>query len=199
MYPTIVPGSPVRRARKLAQLEQDRLNGLEPVSRKIEVDPIDLKINDEVDLDHLKKIPGAPKKGQRGASKEYMKAIRKRRDEMAKTDPSRHGGRTPKPSRAEATERALDRLEPMALRVLEVQLKSPDERVRQTAAIKILEWKRGKPSQSVKVDSDTVHTIRYETVAFGAKGLPPRHDLELPVSSVVEIVEEEDEDEYGDS
>jgi hypothetical protein len=183
-------------------LEQDRLNGLDSSPYRIEVDTEKLKIaevvisdeqlDEEVHLDELKKIPGAPKKGQRGASKEYMKAIRKRRDEMSKVDPSRHGGRTKKPSRAEITERALERLEPMALRVLEVQLKSVDERVRQTAAIKILEWKRGKPGQTVQVNSDAVHTIKYETVAFGAAGLPPRHDIELLPGAVLE------EDDDGD-
>jgi len=191
-----MPGSPIRRARKLAQLEADRLNGLETEPVTYHVDPVTNEIAREINEDalenniaNLQKVEGAPKKGQRGASKEYMNALRKRRNEMAKFDPSKNGGRPkrPKMTRAQATEAALERLEPMALRVLEVQLKSVDERVRQNAAIKILEWKRGKPGQNINVNSDTVHTIRYETIAFGGKAaLPPKADIEIAVESVVE-------------
>src|SRR5262245_51032469 len=119
-----MPGSPVRRQRKLAQMEADRLNGLEPTPHRFFVDTNDNTIAQEIDeselevsLEELKKIEGAPKKGQHGASKEYMNALRKIRSEMAKVDPSRNGGRRKKPTRAEITELALERLEPMALRV----------------------------------------------------------------------------------
>jgi len=196
-----MPGSPVRRARKLAQMEADRLNGLDSDTFTYHVDPVNNEIiqepNEEgieMNIEDLKKIEGAPRKGQRGASKEYMDALRARRKEMAKTDPTKNGGRHKKPrlTRAQATEAALDRLEPMALRVLESQLKSVDERVRQTAAIKILEWKRGKPSQQIKVDGEQVHTVRYETVAFAGTALPPKHDLELPVASIIEDDDDDD-------
>lgn len=179
------------------------MNGLETEDRKWVVDPESNTIKEELPefpkeefdakLAEINKLPGAPKKGQRGASKEYLAAIRQRRNEMAKYDPSKIGGRPRKArlSRAQATELALERLEPMALRVLEVQLKSVDERVRQNAAIKILEWKRGKPGQTIKVDQETVHTIKYETVAFGA--LPPKADVELPASVVIEDDDNTDE------
>lgn len=151
-------------------------------------EPVELTEEDLANLDQekLEAYKTATPSPGRGQSAEFMHAIRERRDEMAKLDPTKKGGRPrTKFTKKEATEHALERLEPMALKVLERQLKSPDERVRQAAAVKILEWKRGKPGQSIKVDQDAVTTIRYETVAFRNR-TPPKADVELPAELISE-------------
>ena len=84
--------------------------------------------------------PPAPKdapsyqKGVHGQSAEWMREITRRRMEMAKTDPSKKGGR-PKTrfTKKEVTEQAAA-AGAGCLKVLETQLKSPDERVAQSAA-----------------------------------------------------------------
>lgn len=115
--------------------------------------------------------PEAPNK--RGASPEWMAEITRRRMEMAKTDPAKKGGR-PRTNftRGEATEAALRRLEPAAVQVLERQLRSRDERVAQRAAQLLLEWRRGKPSQSIKQTTDNVTRIVYESAAWFPDGIP---------------------------
>lgn len=60
----------------------------------------------------------------------------------------------------------LETLEPVALAVLESQLTSLDERIRQSAAKLLLEWRRGKPKQQIQNQNDNVTTIRYETAAW---------------------------------
>lgn len=99
-------------------------------------------------------------------------------------------------SQKDVMDRMLEKLEPRALKVLARQLDSRDERVAQSAAIKLLEWKRGKPSQQVKVDNNTVHTIKYETIAFdhGGRGLPPP-SVELEAA---DVIEEDDEHDSGE-
>lgn len=67
---------------------------------------------------------------------------------------------------AEQVEERLQALEPQALSVLESQLASLDERVRQSAAKLLLEWKRGKPKQQVQQTTDQVTVIRYESAAW---------------------------------
>jgi HEAT repeat protein len=107
-----------------------------------------------------------PKKKSQGASAERMRELVEIRRKYAREGrPEAMGGRPrTKRSRAEAEEDALQKMVPKALKVLEEQLDDPDERVRQSAAVKVLEWGKGKPSQSVKIDGDQTHTIRYETV-----------------------------------
>jgi len=186
-----VPGTPERKPGK------DRARNTGETTSPEAENPDEPKI-DQARLEAYRNHPGSqPRgKGKIGASAEYMNAIRMRRDEMAKIDPSKKGGRPrTKFSKAEATEHALERLEPLALKVLERQLKSPDERVRQSAAVKILEWKRGKPGQTLKVDSEAVHTIKYETVAFGK--IPPPMDLELSPEMVFELEAGESDEGFG--
>lgn len=105
-----------------------------------------------------------PKK--RGASPERMRELVEiRRAKAAAGDKRALGGRPrTKRTRTEAEEDALTRLVPKAMKVLEEQLDDPDEGVRHRAAVKVLEWGKGKPAQSIKVDGDQTHTIRYETV-----------------------------------
>ena len=66
----------------------------------------------------------------------------------------------------EQVEDRLAALEPQAIEVLEAQLQSLDERVRQSAAKLLLEWRRGKPKQQVQQTTDQVTVIRYESAAW---------------------------------
>lgn len=69
----------------------------------------------------------------------------------------------------------LNNLEPVAVAVLENQLQSLNEGVAQRAAKLLLEWARGKPTQTQIVSQDVATTIRYESAAW----VP---DEELPAS-----------------
>lgn len=109
----------------------------------------------------------AQKKDPRGASAERMRELTRIRMEKAKTDPKAKGGRPrTRYNRAEVEEHALKRLMPRALQVLEEQLEDPDQRVRQKAALEVIAYVKGKPTQTVKSESNEVHTIRYESAAF---------------------------------
>ena len=66
----------------------------------------------------------------------------------------------------EEVEARLEALEPQALSVLESQLESLDQRVAQSAAKLLLEWKRGKPKQQIQNTMDQITTIRYESAAW---------------------------------
>lgn len=81
-------------------------------------------------------------------------------------EPCPHCGRPFHELTPEQVEDKLDALEPVALSVLEEQLASLDERVRQSAAKLLLEWKRGKPKQQVQQTTDQVTVIRYESAAW---------------------------------
>lgn len=107
----------------------------------------------------------APKR--KGQTPEYMRELTRKRMEMAKTDPSKKGGRRrTKFTRAEAEAKALERLMPKALKVLEEQLDSRDERVKQSAAVKVLEYVKGKPTQNINQRTDQVTRIVYESAAW---------------------------------
>lgn len=73
----------------------------------------------------------------------------------------------------EQVEERLAALEPLAIQVLESQLESLDERVRQTAAKLLLEWRRGKPKQQIAQTTDQITVIRYESAAW-----TPLHEIE---------------------
>ena len=105
------------------------------------------------------------KKKSPGRSAEAMREMTRERVRRQKAGEIPMGGRARiRRKRHEIEEDAIQKLIPQALKVLEEQLYDPDERVRQAAAVKVLEWGRGKPQQAVKVEGDSVHTIRYETV-----------------------------------
>ena len=107
-----------------------------------------------------------PKKGN-GASAERMRELTARRMELAKTDPSKLGGRPrTRFSKKEAEARALERMLPKALKVLETQLDSVDQRVQQAAAVKVLEYVKGKPVQQIQQQIQQVAEIRYEAAAW---------------------------------
>lgn len=90
-------------------------------------------------------------------------------------------------TKAEKEAAALDRLMPKALKVLKEQLDDEDPRVRQSAAIKVMEYVKGKPTQTLKADIDQrVTAIRFETAAFGVGQLPPANILELEEAEYAE-------------
>lgn len=101
-------------------------------------------------------------KKKKGRSPEEMREMTRQRMEMAKTDPSKKGGR----GRKKQVE--LETMLPDALQVLRANLNSPDERIAQKAALEIIAWMKGKPSQSVKMEGEQIHTIRYESAAWTA-------------------------------
>jgi hypothetical protein len=99
-------------------------------------------------------------------------------------------------TKAEKEQAALDKLMPKALKVLEEQLDDKDPRVRQAAAIKVIEYRKGKPTQMIKQDISQVTAIRFETAAVGGMMLPPPADLPLLESGVIdgEAVEDGDDE-----
>ena len=133
--------------------------------------------------------PTKPQYRIKGASRERMLEITKiRQAKIAAGDLSARGGtgRT-KFTRAEREEAALAKLMPKALKVLQEQLDDDDPRVRQSAAIKVMEYVKGKPTQTLKQDIDQrVTAIRFETAAFGVGQLPPANILELEEASIIE-------------
>ena len=98
---------------------------------------------------------------------EWMK--QKKAEKVAAGDTAAKGGAQKKPTREEAREKALERLVPQAIKKLESQMNSEDERIAQTAAIKILEWGKGKPKQVVENTGEQTTVIRYETSAIGSE------------------------------
>jgi hypothetical protein len=103
-----------------------------------------------------------------------------RKDKIARGEllPSEGRART-RFSKAEREAAALEKLMPKALKVLEEQLDDKDPRVRQSAAIKVIEYRKGKPTQMIKQDIAQVTAIRFETAAVGGAMLPPAQDLPL--------------------
>lgn len=113
-----------------------------------------------------------PKKKQYGfelGSPEWRTEMERRRAErIANGDTRAKGGRDRKATREEAKEQALEKLVPRAIKELEKQLSDEDPKIRQTAAIKILEWGKGKPRQTVENVGEQTTVIRYETGAIGS-------------------------------
>lgn len=112
--------------------------------------------------------------GRVGASRERMIEItRIRQEKIARGELTPTGGRPKtkfKPQ--EVIDAVLDELMPEALKVLKEQLQSPDEKIRQAAAVKVIEYKMGKPTQQVKAEIDQrIASIRFETQAL--LPLPP--------------------------
>lgn len=96
-----------------------------------------------------------------------MAELTRIRMEQAELDPAKKGGRPrTRFSKAEAEERALERMLPKALQVLEQQLDSPDLRVQQAAAVKVIEYVKGKPVQQINANVAQVAEIRYVSAAW---------------------------------
>jgi hypothetical protein len=67
---------------------------------------------------------------------------------------------------AEAEEQTLNRLLPIAYGVIEEQLSDEDARVRQKAALEVIERVKGKAPQTVRMTGEQTHTVRYESAAW---------------------------------
>ena len=166
-----MPGSPRKKERK----DRERLDG-DRTSNGTRTDLT--RIDPEAEL------PEEPKK--RGASPEFMREMTRRRVEaQARGEVKRGGKPRTQFTKAEKEAAALEKLMPRALKVLEEQLGDPDARIRQSAAIKIFEYVKGKPTQKVEANVDqTIHAIRYETVAFDTglvlEGAYEEIDQEVP-------------------
>lgn len=119
---------------------------------------------------------------ERAADRAKMDALRARRDELAKEDPSKKGGR-PKKVRLtaeEVREKALEMaaeellaaqqlLQPhreAAIARLIGQIESTDENVAQRAIKLLLEITDGKPAQTIIEKQDGPKRIIFETAAF---------------------------------
>ncbi len=141
--------------------------------------------------------PAYRKGGNKGASPERMREItRIRMEKIARGELPRNSNPKRKFTRAEREAAALEQLMPKALKVLKEQLDDEDPRVRQSAAIKVMEYVKGKPTQTLKADIDQrVTAIRFETAAFGVGQLPAANYLELEEAA---IVEQDIEDGDGD-
>lgn len=127
------------------------------------------KLPEHLRLVNIRQIEGAPGPGRRGASSQYLKAVRERKLALHALDPEGGWGggrRRTKFTKAEAEENALAAMLPRALRVLQEQLDSPDMRVRQTAAIKVLEYNKGKPVQAIQQETQQITRIVYESAAW---------------------------------
>lgn len=104
------------------------------------------------------------------------------------------GGRQkglPKPTKQEARQEALKELEPIAIQVLRDQLHHEDPKIQQSAAIKVIEYSRGKPTQQIKQET-TVTSIEYRSAAWRPMSNRELEESGEPVE--VEIVREELED-----
>lgn len=121
---------------------------------------------EHVQIANIRKLPDAPKGKQRGGPIYFARLI-ERKKEIAKHKPEVLGGR-PKTNftRAQVEEDAMKRLLPRALAVLEEQLEAHDPRVRQAAAIKVVEYNKGKPTQTIQQDLHQVSRIVYESAAW---------------------------------
>jgi len=106
-----------------------------------------------------------------GKTREEMIAMTRERERRIKAGELQHGSSyklKTKFSRQEVIDAAIENMLPKAFKVLSAQLSSPDERIRQAAAIKVIEYKLGKPTQQVKAEIDQrIATIRFETHALG--------------------------------
>lgn len=169
-----MPGAPQRRA----QTNKAKLNG--------EVTTPDAAAT-------VDEHPPEKPKGRHGASRERMLELVEIRRRKAASGEIKLGRARTKFTNREITERVLEELEPIALKVLRQQLHSKDERVRQAAAVKVLEYRRGKPTQAIKASIDTrITAIRFETAALA--GAPDFTDM-----IELEAVEEEDDAVEADS
>jgi hypothetical protein len=122
-----------------------------------------------------------------------LELVKIRQEKMARGEIPRPEGRArTRFTKAEREQHALDKLMPKALKVLEEQLDDKDPRVRQAAAIKVIEYRKGKPTQMIKQDIAQVTAIRFETAAVGGAMLAPPRDLPMLEQVVeAEVVEAE--------
>lgn len=143
---------------------------------------------EELRMENIRKLPDAPQKGvKKGPGPLFLSACRRRGQAIMKLKPEIKQGRPrTKFSREEVEEDAMKRMLPKALAVLDAQLDSHDPRVQQAAAIKVVEYNKGKPTQNVVAQVDNVNRIVYESAAWRPTNgddvieLGPGDLLELP-------------------
>jgi hypothetical protein len=125
---------------------------------------------------------GAPEQLKKYQTRERMLELVRIREEKKLRGEAVVGRPRTKFTKAEKEQAALDKLMPKALKVLEEQLDDKDPRVRQAAAIKVIEYRKGKPTQMVKQEIDQrISAIRFETAAMGIGVLPPPGVIEAPL------------------
>lgn len=166
-----MPGSPQKRA-KIEQAQADgRLTTPAPTGEA-------LKASDKPPEPKKDKLG---RKAAPGASRERMLELVEIRKQKAASGEIKLGRARTRYSNRELTEIHLERLIPKALAVLKEQLNDPDQRVRQAAAVKVLEYRMGKPTQQIKAEVDQrVTAIRFETAALTGVDVyvPPDEDIE---------------------
>lgn len=104
---------------------------------------------------------------------EYMAWMSARARRSSKTGRPRKDGR-PRAAERELSLERLKNLEPEAVDLLEMQMKRAQDpeateahqRLGQNAAKLLLEWSRGKPTQTTKSESNVITEIRYESAAW---------------------------------
>lgn len=117
----------------------------------------------------INQLPDAPKKGTgRRPGKEWLFACRQRGVYIAEHFPERTKVGRPRTNftKAEIEEDAMKRMLPRALEVLQSQLDHIDPKVAQAAAIKVVEYNKGKPTQNINANVDNVNRIVYESAAW---------------------------------
>ena len=190
-------GSPRKRARREFAAAQGKTTS--PSDFEIEVIPRGKReVKHEVNVEPVRlKKDGTPSKVKGGSRERMLELVEIRKAKAAAGDTDAMGGRPKtKFTRAEITARTLERLEPKALKVLREQIENEDldPSDRRAAAIKILEYQRGKPTQAIKMDQTGVTTIRFETAAWipgmeqsSSASLPTTEFLELEAGEVEEV------------
>jgi hypothetical protein len=123
------------------------------------------------------------KGGLKLGSPEWVQMMKdKKAAKIAAGDTNAKGGTGPKPTKQEARDRELEKLVPSAIKVLKSQMQGepcacphcgetidiPDFKLQQSAAVRVLEWGKGKPRQTVEQVGETVQVIRYESAALGS-------------------------------
>lgn len=177
-----MPGSPKKRARH----EAAQLNG-EITTPEPDMTTIEKEI--ERMTAQMKKMQEAGAVTKKGASREYMQLMARRRTLQGKIDPTKAPGRArTKYRRAEIEQNAIDELVPKAIKVLRQQIddKTLDPADKRAAAKMILEWGKSKPAQKIEQKVDGVTSIRFETVAFGELP-PPDYDIDGEADEVMEL------------
>ena len=161
-----------------------------------EVDPaLEAQLPEHLRMEAIRQIEGAPGPGKIGASGAYLSAIRQRRAALVKLDPDlvKLGRPRVRFSREEVEEHALEKMLPRALEVIREQLESPDAKVRQQAAVKVLEYVKGKPTQTIQQELHQVSKIVYESAAW-----MPSHDV-IDATPIFELPPAEDADSDPDA
>lgn len=148
---------------------------------------------EDLRMESILQLPDAPKKGERTSPGPiYLGACRRRGAALRKLNPEIRMGRPrTKFSREEIEEDAMKRMMPKALQVLEEQLDSHDPRVRQSAAIKVVEYNKGKPTQTVQAEVQNVTSIVYESAAWRPQGGGELEGVQVPFAELIAGDEEE--------